>query len=89
MLAKFSYISVALVPERTNMVSVAFLEYYAQSNVCFLCLWSRDSAWYTMFRMLQFPSSGQVFLLRQLHVYVYVHIHIHKLNISKNDQIIR
>ena len=33
MLAKFSHIFVALVPERTCVVSVAFLE---------CCLWSRD-----------------------------------------------
>ena len=43
MLAKFGYIFVAFVPERTCMVSVAFLECcVAQSNACFFCLWSRD-----------------------------------------------
>ena len=43
MLAKFSYIFVALVLERTYMVSVVFLECcVTQSNVCFFCLWSRD-----------------------------------------------
>ena len=43
MLAKFSYIFVALVLERTYMVSVAFHECcVTQSNVCFFCLWSRD-----------------------------------------------
>ena len=43
MLAKFSYIFVALVFERTHMVSVAFLECcVTQSNVCFFSLWSRD-----------------------------------------------
>ena len=43
MFAKLSHIFVALVPERTCMVSVAFLECcVTQSNVCFVCLWSRD-----------------------------------------------
>ena len=43
MLAKFSHIFGALVPERTCMVSVAFLKCcVTQSNVCFFCLWSRD-----------------------------------------------
>ena len=43
MLAKFSHIFVALVPERTCVVSVAFLECcVTQSNVCFCCLWGRD-----------------------------------------------
>ena len=44
MLAKLSHnFVVLLIPERTCMVSVAFLECcVTQSNVCFFCLWSRD-----------------------------------------------
>ena len=43
MLAKFSHIFVALVPIRTCVVSVAFLECcVTQSSVCFFCLWSCD-----------------------------------------------
>ena len=42
-LAEFGCIFVTFVPERTCMVSVAFLERcVTQSNVCFFCLWSRD-----------------------------------------------
>ena len=65
MLAKFSYIFVAFVPERTYMVSVALnVVSHSPMYVSFVC--GVTSAWYTMFRMLQFPSSGQVSLLRQL-----------------------
>ena len=66
-LAKFSHIFGALVPERTCMVSVAFLKCcVTQSNVCFFCLWSCDLCLIYNAPDITIFLRGQVFLLWQL-----------------------